>query len=174
MARLQICWIRSRNAVQACWLPITHAHCMCVDMWCCEQTYTGSILVAINPYQVLPIYTSEYIQQYKDRKIGELPPHIFAVGDNSYHNMRRYGEDQCMIIRWFIASFLLLLPLFMSTNFPVYVRAIWINFGHNITCFIPERPLKTSHSEYLNIMVAVAYRYVALCYVMLCYLQWLI
>jgi myosin-7 len=61
-------------------------------------TYTGTILVAVNPYQILSIYTSEQIQKYRDKKIGELPPHIFAIGDNAYHNMLRYQHDQCVII----------------------------------------------------------------------------
>ncbi|XP_037704774.1 unconventional myosin-VIIb [Choloepus didactylus] len=61
-------------------------------------TYTGSILVAVNPFQALPLYTREQVQLYYDCPGGALPPHIFAIADSCYFNMKRNKRDQCCII----------------------------------------------------------------------------
>ncbi|XP_055966328.1 unconventional myosin-VIIb isoform X1 [Sorex fumeus] len=61
-------------------------------------TYTGSILMAVNPFQSLPLYTLEQVQLYYNRHMGELPPHIFAIADNCYFNMKKNKKDQCCVI----------------------------------------------------------------------------
>ncbi|XP_032209871.1 unconventional myosin-VIIb isoform X2 [Mustela erminea] len=61
-------------------------------------TYTGSILVAVNPFQVLPLYTLEQVQLYYSHHMGELPPHVFAIANNCYFNLKRNKRDQCCII----------------------------------------------------------------------------
>ena len=55
--------------------------------------------MAINPYTLLPIYDQEHLNRYRDKKIGEEPPHIFAIADNAYYFMKRGGQNQCVIIR---------------------------------------------------------------------------
>ncbi|RVE61473.1 hypothetical protein OJAV_G00171010 [Oryzias javanicus] len=61
-------------------------------------TYIGSVLVAVNPYQEFPIYSAEQVKLYHGQKLGELPPHIFAIAESCYFNMKRNLRNQCCII----------------------------------------------------------------------------
>ncbi|KAM7264663.1 hypothetical protein ACFE04_002346 [Oxalis oulophora] len=51
-------------------------------------TYTGNILIAVNPFQRLPhLYDIHMMEQYKGATFGELSPHLFAVADTCYRAM---------------------------------------------------------------------------------------
>ncbi|XP_059353222.1 unconventional myosin-IXb-like isoform X2 [Daphnia carinata] len=61
-------------------------------------TYVGSILIAVNPFKFYPIYNPKYVKLYQNRRLGELPPHIFAVADAAYNAMMRDRKPQCIVI----------------------------------------------------------------------------
>ena len=37
------------------------------------------MVVSVNPYTDLPLYTAELIDEYRSRNIYELPPHVYVV-----------------------------------------------------------------------------------------------
>ncbi|XP_026180047.1 myosin-16-like [Mastacembelus armatus] len=61
-------------------------------------TYSGLFCVTINPYKWLPIYGARVAQIYKGKKRNEVPPHLFSISDNAYHDMMMEHENQSMLI----------------------------------------------------------------------------
>jgi myosin-5 len=60
-------------------------------------TWTGPVLIAVNPFQRLPLYTDEILDSYRSEGLfrsqgmgnpkKDLDPHVFAIADRSYRQM---------------------------------------------------------------------------------------
>jgi len=65
-----------------------------------DKIYTnvGTILVSVNPFKMLPLYTSEMLEKYKAEGYRDLPPHVYGVADDAYKSMVSGKQDQACIV----------------------------------------------------------------------------
>lgn len=58
-------------------------------------TFSGSILIAVNPYKQLDIYNAQSIARYRNQKLDQTDPHVFAVAEAMYMNlvMQDFHQD---------------------------------------------------------------------------------
>ncbi|KAF5881627.1 unconventional myosin-Ih, partial [Clarias magur] len=61
-------------------------------------TYIGTLLISVNPYKELDIYSKRHMDLYMVVNFYELPPHIYALADNAYQTMLAEANNHFILI----------------------------------------------------------------------------
>ncbi|KAI8991579.1 P-loop containing nucleoside triphosphate hydrolase protein [Mycotypha africana] len=61
-------------------------------------TYSGIVLIAVNPFDRVALYDPDIVQQYSGRRRGELEPHLFAIAEDAYRCMIREQMNQTIVV----------------------------------------------------------------------------
>uniref|UniRef100_A0A8C4VHS1 Unconventional myosin-Ia n=1 Tax=Gopherus evgoodei TaxID=1825980 RepID=A0A8C4VHS1_9SAUR len=61
-------------------------------------TYIGNVVISVNPYQPLPIYSPQTVEDYRNSNFFAVKPHIYAIADDAYRSLRDRDKDQCILI----------------------------------------------------------------------------
>jgi myosin-5 len=83
------------------------------------QTYSGIVLIAVNPFAAVPLYEPNLVQAYAGKRKGDvsdkqrqaremrstnevaivqLEPHLFAIAEDAYRCMIRDQRNQTIIV----------------------------------------------------------------------------
>uniref|UniRef100_H3DIU6 Unconventional myosin-VI n=1 Tax=Tetraodon nigroviridis TaxID=99883 RepID=H3DIU6_TETNG len=62
-------------------------------------TYVANILIAVNPYYDIPgLYGPDAIKLYQGKSLGTLSPHVYAIADKAYRDMKVLKMSQSIIV----------------------------------------------------------------------------
>ncbi|KAM8917438.1 myosin VIb isoform 1-T1 [Spinachia spinachia] len=62
-------------------------------------TYVANILIAVNPYyDIHKLYGLDAIKSYRGKSLGTLPPHVYAIADKAYRDMKVLKMSQSIIV----------------------------------------------------------------------------
>merc|ERR1711910_168214 len=62
------------------------------------HTYSGLIVVVVNPYKRYPLYTHRVCKIYLGKRRNECPPHLWAIAEGAYRNMLQNVKNNAMLI----------------------------------------------------------------------------
>ncbi len=61
-------------------------------------TRSGEILIAVNPYNWLGLYSQSSMETYSQKLRHELPPHVFATSAEAYRGLRDRQRNQSILV----------------------------------------------------------------------------
>ncbi|XP_037079769.1 unconventional myosin-VI-like [Pollicipes pollicipes] len=65
----------------------------------CIYIYVANILLAVNPYKEMrQLYSPDVIKQYQGKSLGTLPPHVFAIADKAFRDMKVLRKSQSVVV----------------------------------------------------------------------------
>lgn len=66
-----------------------------------KEIYTnvGNILISVNPYEKLDIYSADMVHKYAKKKMGqEMPSHVYNIVHDAYYGITAFKQLQSIII----------------------------------------------------------------------------
>ena len=61
-------------------------------------TYINDIVVAVNPFKPIGLYSAKDVESYRGRRLHEKAPHLFGLADLAYREVLRSGKDACIVL----------------------------------------------------------------------------
>jgi myosin-1 len=61
-------------------------------------TNIGAVVISLNPFKNLDVFSKSNIVKYKGKQAYEVPPHIFVLAEQSFRALLTEGRSQAVII----------------------------------------------------------------------------